>query len=312
MYASIVVLLSSTFALMESAIVFTDDIKLQYLLRKTSTSDKKKEMIAQVINQKDKYMSSLAIIGTTINITSSSFLSVLASKTLSGNGFMIYMGCLIYFMLVFQKILPKIIAIKHYEAVIIKSIYFVRFIKLITTPFLIFTLMWVKLVKGDKKRKMSLSELKSVINYFSQNGIVDKEEEKMMDNILSIKNKKVEDILNLRNEDLITLDFNRKIKKYRQLIIETKAKIYLVKDNEKIIGIAFYRDLANKILEDEERKSKVSECVKSAITVNSSDDLLHVILDFHNDKDRYAIVKNDENEVIGILTAKQVYTYALH
>lgn len=123
--------------------------------------------------------------------------------------------------------------------------------------------------------------------------------------------------MNNKNDELIILNSKRKIKKYRQKLVETKTKRYLVEKDGKIIGIAFYRDIANKLLERVGNENnlpqpKVSDCLKEAIIIKSSADLLTAMTLFKESKEQYAIIVNDYNKEIGIITAKQLYTYSLN
>jgi Mg2+/Co2+ transporter CorB len=65
------------------------------------------------------------------------------------------------------------------------------------------------------------------------------------------------------------------------------------------------------LLNENDTKNRVSECLKTAFFINSNEDAFDAILKFKKNKDAYAIVVNNDNDVVGIVSAKQVYTYAL-
>lgn len=314
--AFLVVFVSGFVALFESAIVYTDEVKLQYVLQKSQAKERTSKTLKNIINNKDKYLSSLAIVGTMTNILGSSIIGALAAKTLSGTSLTIFVGTMLYFMLVFSKILPKVIAVSKYDVILLNFFWIIRIAKLLTSPLLIFTLFWFKVFKPENKR-MSVKELQLIINHFAKHESLTQTEGRMLDNILSLKKKTVEDILNNKNHELIILNSKRKIKKYRQKLVETKTKRYLVEKDGKIIGIAFYRDIANKLLERVGNENtlpqpKVGDCLKEAIIIKSNADLLTAMTLFKESKEQYAIVVNNYNKEIGIITAKQLYTYSLN
>ena len=311
-----VVLVSSLVALFESSIIYTDEIKLQYFLEKSKAKERKAKTLKSIIENKEKYISSLAIFSTTANVLGSTIIGAMASRQFHGISLMIFMGIILYCMLVFSKILPKVIAISKYDSILLKSYIIIRIAKILASPLLIFTLFWFKIFKSETKR-MSIGELKIIIDHFSKQDSFSKKEGLMLDNILSLKNKTILDIIDKKNEEVITLDCKRKIKKYRQQIVESSVKIYLVEDDGIVEGIAFYRDIADKLLEHTDQNSetfhpRVKDCIKSAIRVKESDNLLTAISKFKETKERYAIVENDDEKPIGIVTAKQVYTYSLN
>ena len=67
--------------------------------------------------------------------------------------------------------------------------------------------------------------------------------------------------------------------------------------NKELVGIAFYRDLTDLLLNEGEVQHRVSKCLKTAFFIKSKDDLFDAILKFKKNKDRYAIVLNDDNDV---------------
>ena len=187
--------------------------------------------------------------------------------------------------------------------------YFIVFIYYFTLPVLWTTLIWFKLFK-PKEQALSIKELKSIIHYYTEKGTIHSMEEEMIAQLLSIKKKTVKDIL-VKKDIPLKLNHSSKIKKYRKDIVMSKNKIYTVYEKNEIKGIAFYKDLADMLLNEDILKPKVSDCLKSAFFINIDDDIFEAIIKFKKNKDRYAIVVNSDNDVQGVVTAKQVYTYAL-
>jgi CBS domain containing-hemolysin-like protein len=309
--SSIILLSSSFMALLESSILVTDELKLSYLIQKNKDkfSERKKKIIQNIILKKDRYLSSMAFISTSVNVIGSGIIGALVSNTLGAQETTIFTACYIYFILVFQRILPKVIAVEKFSFFLNWFAYLINIFYYITTPILIVTSFWIKIFK-PKKNKLSIRELKSIIHYYTEKGAIHSMEESMIDQLLSIKKKTVADLIK-NNEPIIKLNYSSKLKKYRSRIIESKSKIYAVHKNNEIVGIAFYRDIADLLLNENDTKNRVSECLKTAFFINSNEDAFDAILKFKKNKDAYAIVVNNDNDVVGIVSAKQVYTYAL-
>lgn len=306
-----IIVACSFLSLLESSIVFTDELKVQYMLNKNKEkyNDRKKEIIKKIIFKKDNYISSIAIISTAVNILGSSIVGAMTAQYLSTQETLIFMAAFIYSMLIFSKILPKIIAVGKFEFFLDWFAYFVNIVYYFTTPILIFTLFWIKLFK-PKQNPISIKELQSIIHYYTEKGAIHSMEETMIEQLLSIKKKNISDLI--KNKDpILKLNYKSKIKKYRYAITHNSNKIYVVEKNKELVGIAFYRDLTDLLLNEGEVQHRVSKCLKTAFFIKSKDDLFDAILKFKKNKDRYAIVLNDDNDVAGIVSAKQVYQYAL-
>jgi CBS domain containing-hemolysin-like protein len=306
-----ILFICSFLSLLESSIIYTDELKTNYLLskHKDTFSDSKKELIKKIIFKKDQYVSALAIISTGTNIVGSGLVGALTAKNLNSDETLIFMISFVYFMLIFSKILPKLIAIDKFDFFLNKFAYLINIIYYLTTPILLFTMFWIKLFK-PKKQSISSKELKTIIHYYTEKGAIHSMEEDMIDKLLSIKKTTVADILKDK-EPVLKLDYKRKIKKYRLDIINNKNKIYVVQKNNEPVGVAFYRDIADLLLNEDEVQHKVSKCLKTAFFINSQDDIFDAILKFKKNRDRYAIVLNSDNDVVGVITAKQVYTFAI-
>ncbi len=252
---------------------------------KEKYNDRKKEIIKKIIFKKDNYISSIAIISTAVNILGSSIVGAMTAQYLSTQETLIFMAAFIYSMLIFSKILPKIIAVGKFEFFLDWFAYFVNIVYYFTTPILIFTLFWIKLFK-PKQNPISIKELQSIIHYYTEKGAIHSMEETMIEQLLSIKKKNISDLI--KNKDpILKLNYKSKIKKYRYAITHNSNKIYVVEKNKELVGI------------------------ETAFFIKSKDDLFDAILKFKKNKDRYAIVLNDDNDVAGIVSAKQVYQYAL-
>ena len=306
-----IIVACSFLSLLESSIVFTDELKVQYMLNKNKEkyNDRKKEIIKKIIFKKDNYISSIAIISTAVNILGSSIVGAMTAQYLSTQETLIFMAAFIYSMLIFSKILPKIIAVGKFEFFLDWFAYFVNIVYYFTTPILIFTLFWIKLFK-PKQNPISIKELQSIIHYYTEKGAIHSMEETMIEQLLSIKKKNISDLI--KNKDpILKLNYKSKIKKYRYAITHNSNKIYVVEKNKELVGIAFYRDLTDLLLNEGEVQHRVSKCLKTAFFIKSKDDLFDAILKFKKNKDGYAIVLNDDNDVAGIVSAKQVYQHAL-
>lgn len=309
--SSCILFICSFLSLLESSIIYTDELKTSYILNKykDTFSDRKKEIIKKIIFKKEQYISSLATISTCTSILGSGLVGVLTSKYLSSDETLIFMALFAYFMLVFSKILPKLIAIEKFDFLLNKFAYLINITYYLTAPILLLIMFWVKIFK-PKKKSISSKELRTIIHYYTEKGAIHSMEEDMIDKLLSIKKTTVADILKDK-EPVLKLDYKRKIKKYRLDIINNKNKIYVVQKNNEPIGIAFYRDIADLLLNEDDVQHKVSKCLKTAFFINSKDDVFDAILKFKKNRDRYAIVLNSDNDVVGVITAKQVYTFAI-
>jgi CBS domain containing-hemolysin-like protein len=304
-------IISSVFALLETTVAFTDDFKLHYIKKKHDLDKETYNRIRTTLQNKNDNLSALAIIATCSNILGSSMIGAQISRHLSTMETTLYMGVFIYMMLIFSKIIPKIIAIEKFDEVIFSGWRLIKFARFATYPVLIFATLWIRLITKNKDNKISSDELREIIRYHQKNGSIHQMQRHMMDNLIKLKKKTIRDVLEDSGTTPI-INYRSKIKKYRLSMIESKGKRFIVEDQGEVVGIAFYRDLADYLLSDDTQQRRVKDCVKEAIILQDDVDLFHAILQFQESQKNYAIIKSSDNVPIGIFTAKQAFTFSLN
>lgn len=304
-----IIILSALFAMIESSIMVTDDIKYQIMLNRNDISDKAKKRITKIIEKKDKHITAMTVSITFTSISGSSLLGAMAAKYLTQQHVLIYTIIFTYFILVFARTLPKIVANYSYEKTLIKWGWLARFCYFLNYPFILMTVMWVKIFKLDRQRQMSLNELKMIIKYYRKNGIIEKTEQKMLEKIFNVKQLVVSDVMD--KLETFVMDHDKKVSDYKNILKNTNNKRFLVRKDEEIIGIVFYRDITSALFSEENNEALVSDYCRQTITINHDDNLMDSIVMFKDGSATLAVVLDEDKKAIGTVTIKQVYNHIL-
>jgi len=305
-----VVAVSGIFALIESSLVIMDDIKLNLLLNREDIPEKKKKRIEKIMNKKDWHITAMTVSSTLSSILGSSLLGALSSKYLEHQYVVIFTLLLTYFMLVFARTLPKIVANYNYEKILVKLSVIPRFAYFVNYPFILLTYVWVKIFKLESKRLMSLNELKLTIKHYRKNGIIDKSEQKMLERIFNIKQIKIGDVIDKHFHPVI-MDYNEPVLTYRHAFEDVNNKRFFVQHNDQIIGIVFYRDVAPEFVKGDTH-AQVSDFSRPAIILETDDNLMDVIVELRENNTALGIVVDQETKTpISTITMKQIYSHIL-
>lgn len=305
-----ITLLSSLFALVESAIMVMDDIKFHLFINRNDVKDKVKNTVQKIMNKKDKHVTAMVVSITFTSILGSSLLGALAAKYLSKQEVIIFTVTLTYLMLVFARTLPKIVASYDYEKILIKWSWVARGAYFVNFPFILLTIMWIKIFKLESKRQMSLLELKMIIKHYRKNGIINKSEQKMLEQIFLIKQEKISDVV--EKIETIVMDYDEKITSYKNAFENEKNKRFFVKHNDEYVGIVFFRDVAAEIMKGNIETLKVSDFSRSAVVLDESDNLMDVVVELKEKNTTLGLVMDeDKNIPIGTVTLKQIYNHIL-
>lgn len=304
-----IIILSALFAMIESSIMVTDDIKYQIMLNRNDISDKAKKRITKIIEKKDKHITAMTVSITFTSISGSSLLGAMAAKYLTQQHVLIYTIIFTYLILVFARTLPKIVANYSYEKTLIKWGWLARVCYILNYPFILMTVMWVKIFRLDRQRQMSLNELKMIIKYYRKNGIIEKTEQKMLEKIFNVKQLVVSDVMD--KLETFVMDHDKKIVDYKHIFKNTNNKRFLVRKDDEIIGIVFYRDITSALFSEENNEALVSDYCRQTITINHDDNLMDSIVRFKDGGVTLAVVLDEDKKAIGTVTIKQVYNHIL-
>ena len=182
--AALIVILTGILSVIESAIIYVDELRLTTILRKRP---KYADDIKYVIRNKHSHLSSMVVLITLVSISGSSMIGAMAARQLDDLWLAVFTGVLTYCMLVFAKILPKLFAVQMAESILNRSARFVRITCVVLKPLLRLTLIWVKLLKISPASDPTREELKSILKHFNKSGVIDREERKLAE--LALKNE---------------------------------------------------------------------------------------------------------------------------
>lgn len=309
--ASMVVLSASLLALTEASISIVDEIKLKQLLKKDL---KNKNSIKIIIEDKRDYIATLTLISSTLNIIGSTLVGVKAKSTFgySSTETVLFTLGLTYFILVFSRILPKIVALNDYENVLQKTAFIVRVVRFLMTPFLFLVTFWSKIVE-DNREEANINDLKSTVDYYSEKGVLNEEQSKLVFQIFSMKEKKIDKYIDIKDEEdeIHILEEESKITDFEDLIKAKKIKRYILKKENEITGLVLSRDIREKLKGTLSENDTLDSLKYEIVKIHKTDNLLDSLMKFKEAELYYGIVVDENNNPIAMVTEKQLYAHIL-
>lgn len=300
-----VVAVSMGFALVESAIFFVDDIKLNRIIAK---NPKNIATVVKIIERKDEHLSAMVFIITLVSIFGSALIGALSSKVFNSIALTIFTLFLTYAILTFGKIIPKIIAVDYCDEILIKSARLVRIVTIISKPMVFFSLIWLKLFTNKNRSGLSLEDLNQIINFYSKKGVLHIAEQEMVKKVFEVNKKTLKDIINWKNTPGF-LNANSSISDNKEIIMFSKNKRFLVAQDSEIIGIAFEREISKALIQNPEEL--VNKYTKKCLFIQDTDLVTDIITQFKEKRIVVAVVQNEDGEFLDVITAKQIYNQIL-
>lgn len=301
--AFIVVALTAAFSLLESAITAIDEIRLTTLLHQHPKTEAK---IRQVFKQKREHISALVLLNTLVSISGSMALGAMAATSFDDRWVSIFSALLGYIMLVFAKVLPKLIGVQIADKAMIRYAPLIHVLYRITQPLLLLGLFWIiKLLPKPKEAKRTSSDLRSIIRHYNQQGFIDKRQSLFAQAILKSDQRCLSEVIQ-NAEPAICLSFDDTVGSVIPVLKERPCKRYLVMDGDEAVGVVLYRHLATHMMNDAYHK-KVSDLMHKIVSLPAEANLQQAIATLKSERVSLILVQNEDDNAYYVLTAKQLY-----
>jgi len=307
-----VAIISLTFflSLLESSILYVDELKVSILKRK---KPKRAKVFSAIIKRKKSHLSSMVVLNTIVSIMGSTILGALSSAYFGSFMVAIYSFILTYFILTISKILPKLLAISHALTVFESSAYIIRALYFMTIPMLWTTQIityWLTKEEKHTTKNQSEEEFYAIIDHYKEKGVIHDTEKSVFERVMKMKNKKANELFNksvskikLENFDITANDV------YEQYEKNPPRKIFVIYKG-KVSGVLYNKDISRAIAYDN-GKTKIIHLMRDPIIVSQDENLFEIVHRLNNEEKSVAVVLDNKNNPVGVLTPKVIYRYLL-
>lgn len=320
----ILILINAFFASAEIAFISLNDAKIELQAKE---GNKKAKKIQNMLKNPSKFLATIQIGVTLAGFLSSAFASdTFADKlapvlntwlpnvsisTWKSVSIIIITIILSYFTLVFGELVPKRIAMKHYEKVSFASIGVIKTISVITAPFVKFLTFSTNIVSklfgvtGEEEDNVTEEEIRMMVDVGEEKGTIKEEEKEMINNVFEFNDKFVSEIMVPRNK-IFALDIDMTIAEVIEKLSEDMrySRIPVYDENmDNIKGIIYIKDL---LISNKNKNSKIKSLVKEAYFVSETKRVNELFQELRKDKKQIAIVLDEYGGTAGMVTMEDI------
>lgn len=320
----ILILLNAFFASAEIAFISLNEAKIE---KQAKEGNKKAKNIQSMLKDPSKFLATIQIGITLAGFLSSAFASDSFASILApalNNIFpnislavwtkisiIIITLILSYFTLIFGELVPKRLAMKHYEKISFATIGIIRTISFITLPFVKFLTLSTNVVSklfgvsGDDEETVTEEEIRMMVDVGEEKGTIDKEEKEMINNVFEFDDKTVSEIMIPRTE-IFAVDINSSISDVIEDLSEdyrySKIPVY---DNsiDEIRGIVYIKDI---LISQKNKNTKIKGLVKKAYFVSEAKPVNELFDELRKNKKQIAIVVDEYGGTAGLVTIEDI------
>ena len=321
----ILILLNAYFAASEIAFISLNDAKIE---KQAKEGNKKAKQIEKMLKEPSKFLATIQIGITLAGFLSSAFASDTFADMLApvlndlipsislgvwrSISIIIITIILSFFTLVFGELVPKRLAMKHYEKISYATIGVIRGISIVTAPFVkLLTVVTNAIsrvfgVGENEEETVTEEEIKMMINQGEEKGTIKEEEKELINNVFEFNDITVSEIMRHR-KDIFAVDINIS---NEELLDELSQEEYRysripVYDEtiDEIKGILYVKDVLKNI---NKKSFKVKNVVKEAYFVSQNRLINEVFKELQKNKMQIAIIVDEYGGTAGLVTMEDI------
>lgn len=316
----VLVVLNGLCVLSEIALVSARKIKLQLM---ANQGDKRAEIAIDLINDPNRFLSTIQIFITLISIFAGTFGGATIAQRLdvyliANNLLQPYSGLIsvvvtviliTYLTLIIGELVPKRIAIDYAENISVRVARAVQILSRITTPVVLFLSASMDLVlkilgvKKPEDEELAEDQIKLLIEEGTQTGEFKKDEEEMINRVFELDERRINSIMTPKT-DIRWLNINDSEEELLELIFEGKHSIFPVSDGylDNFLGIVQVKDIIKTVSTG--NKLDLRNHLKEPLIVPESSFALNVLKQFKNTSEdvHVAIIVDEYGDIEGIIT----------
>lgn len=320
----VLIFLNAFFAAAEIAFISLNDAKIS---KQAKSGNKKAKQIMKMLETPSKFLATIQIGITLAGFLSSAFASdafasklapvlnqavpALSVEVWQSISIIIITMILSFFTLVFGELVPKRLAMKHYEKIsfatigIIRVIYFVTvpFVKLLTTSTNVISKIFG--VSEKDEEIVTEEEIKMMVDEGEEKGSIEENEKELINNVFEFNDITVSEIMTHRTE-VYAIDIDTNVNDLIEELDEYRySRVPVYEDTvDEIKGILYLKDLLKYV--KSKRTVKLKSIIRPAYFVPRSKPINDLFKELQKNNNQMAIVLDEYGGTAGLITMEDI------
>ncbi len=317
----ILIICNAIFACAEIAVISMNDNRLAKL---AAEGDKRAVRLARLTSQPARFLATIQVAITLSGFLGSAFAAdnfsdgivdwliglgvKISPNTLNTIAVVLITLILSYVTLIFGELVPKRVAMRKAEKLSLAISGLVSFISKLFAP-----IVWLLTVStnailrlvgidpNEKDEEVSEEEIRMMVDVGSEKGVIDAEEQMMIQNVFEFDDLSVEEFATHRT-DMVVLWEDETVEQWNETIRESRHSLYPVcgETADDVIGVLNAKDYFR--LEDRTRENILREAVRPAYFVPQSIRADVLFRQMKKTRNHFAVVLDEYGGVQGIVT----------
>lgn len=302
------IVLSSFFSASETALTSLSKIRIRQMLEEGVSGA---DLISKLVENTSKMLSAILVGNTVVNIGASALATSIAISQFGEKGVGIATGIMTIIVLIFGEITPKTLASRDPEKVSIMVSKFIHFITIILNPVVIvFTQITSGILrifggKIDTERPfITEEELKTMLDVSHEEGFLEVEERKMIDNVFEFGDSQVKDVMVPRT-DMVAIDVDSTYDEIMETFkVEHFSRIPVYQDSvDNIIGIIHIKNL---VFVDDSKNFNIYDIIREPYFTYEYKKTTEIFEEMRKDRVALTIVLDEYGGTAGLVSMEDL------
>jgi len=299
---------SAFFSASETALTSLNKIKLRNMAEENV---KNADKVQKLIDDPNRLLSSILIGNNLVNNAAAALTTMIAVSLLGGqSGVGAATMIITIIILIFGEITPKTLASQNAEKVSLAVSNIISVIVVISTPVVkvmnLITNVLIKILGGNSTEKtptITEAELKTMVNVSHEEGVLEVDERRMINNVFDFGDLKAKDVMTPRTdmvcvEDTITYDEIVSIFKEERF---SRLPVYH-ESVDNIIGILYVKD----IIFIDEQHFKITDYMREPFFTYESKPISELFSEMRGNRIRAAVILDEYGGTSGLVTLEDL------
>lgn len=303
------VIFGGFFAAAETALTYSNKFRMKV---RCDDGNKKAKLVLKMSENMDKSLTVILIGNNVIHIGASVLGSIIAVALLKSEAMGTLVATIVTTLLVFvfSETIPKNIAQTNADGVAMAFSYPLYFLCVILTP-----IAWIfqgiifvaRKIAGNKEEDSLISEddFTNIIESVEEEGVIDEQESSIIQAAVEFNDKIVGEVLTPK-EQITAINVNATRQRLLEFLSHAKYSRYPVYEGniDNIIGLLHVRSYLKKLSKD--KSVRLRDVLIAPYKVHPSVTMDEMFENFRQHKTHIAIVCDDNNKTVGLLTMEDV------
>lgn len=300
--------LSGIFSSAETALAAVNPMRLRTM---ASRGDKRALRLIKIKEKPEKMLSAILIGNNIVNLSASSLMTIFAIKLFGSASIGIATGVLTFLVLIFGEITPKTLATREADKMALAYSLPIYILVILLTPVIfivnIASSSVLKLIGSDidkKKESMTEEELRTIVDVSHEEGVIEHEEKKIINNVFDFGTVLAKDIMTPRI-DMVFVDidagYEEIIESYRE---ERYTRLPVYEGNrDNVIGTINVKDL---LLVDRANLFSVRDYIRDPVYTYEYKKISELLIEMKKNYNNIAIVLDEYGVTAGMITMEDI------